>query len=109
MRGVAAYLKQGRGLALLRTGAAINCPPACTAGIAIHSSFNESSVSMLITMGVIDSISGGILIYVALIELINPMMTQCAWLVEQQLGVKVAAFASLYAGTAVMAVIGKWA
>lgn len=48
-------------------------------------------------------------IYVVLVELINPLMTQSAWLRSRRWWVQMLAFASFYAGVTVMAVIGKWA
>lgn len=43
-----------------------------------------------------------------LVELINPLMTQSAWLRSRRWWVQVLAFTSFYAGVAVMAVIGEW-
>ncbi len=43
-----------------------------------------------------------------LVELITPLMTQSAWLRSRRWPIQVAAFASFYAGVAVMAAIGKW-
>lgn len=59
------------------TGSA--CPPVCptrAAGIGVHESFNHNSTTALYVEGILDSLSTGILIYVVLVELINPMMTQ---------------------------------
>lgn len=44
-----------------------------------------------------------------LVELINPLMTQSAWLRSRRWWVQALSFASFYAGVTVMAVIGKWA
>lgn len=46
---------------------------------------------------------------VVLVELINPLMTQSAWLRSRRWWVQALSFASFYAGVTVMAVIGKYA
>ena len=56
-----------------------------------------------------DALSTGVLIYVVLVELMTPMMTQSAWLRSRAWWLQVLSFAAFYAGAAVMAVIGKWA
>jgi len=47
-------------------------------------------------------------VQVVLVELINPLMTQSAWLRSRRWWVQVLSFASFYGGVTVMAVIGKW-
>lgn len=46
---------------------------------------------------------------VVLVELINPLMTQSAWLRSRRWYVQAGAFLSFYSGITVMAVLGKWA
>ena len=75
----------------------------------MRASFNANDAGTLLVEGVFDSISTGILVYVVLVELINPMMTQSVWLRAQRWYLQVGSFAALYAGAATMAVIGKWA
>ena len=58
--------------------------------------------------GIFDSISCGILIYVVLVELINPLMTQSAWLRSRRWWVQVLAFAAFWSGAGLMALIGMW-
>lgn len=42
----------------------------------MRETFNHNSTTALLVEGILDSFSTGILIYVVLVELINPMMTQ---------------------------------
>ena len=84
-------------------------PPPAPAGIAVRGSFNQNAARTLLTSGILDSLSTGILIYVGLINLVNPMMTDSPWLRSQRWPVQVAAFVAFYAGAGAMAVIGKWA
>ena len=51
-------------------------PPPRPAGIGIRESFNQNATTPLLVEGIFDSISTGILIYVVLVELIGPLMTQ---------------------------------
>lgn len=86
----------------------ITTPLGIAVGIAVRESFNQNAQTTLLVEGIFDSISTGILVYVVLVELITPLMTQSAWLRSRRWPVQVAAFASFYAGVAVMAAIGKW-
>ncbi|KAI7846040.1 hypothetical protein COHA_000407 [Chlorella ohadii] len=86
----------------------ITTPLGIAVGIAVRESFNQNAQTTLLVEGIFDAISTGILIYVVLVELITPLMTQSAWLRSRRWPIQVAAFASFYAGVAVMAAIGKW-
>ncbi|KAL4450157.1 hypothetical protein ABPG77_010826 [Micractinium sp. CCAP 211/92] len=88
---------------------AITTPVGIAIGIGMRESFNENSETTLFVEGIFDSISTGILIYVVLVELINPLMTQSAWLRSRRWWVQALSFASFYAGVTVMAIIGKYA
>eukprot|EP00887_Chlorella_sp_A99_P002159 scaffold21.g2159.t1 len=95
--------------ALMTLVYSLTTPTGIAIGIGIRESFNQNSTATLLAEGILDSISSGILIYVVLIELLNPMMNQSAWLRAQRWPLKLLSFASLYAGAAVLALIGKWA
>jgi len=79
-------------------------------GIGIHSTtYNPKSMLSLLINGILDSISGGILIYVALVNLITVEMGAGAHefhALSKRL--KFLYFVALYAGVAAMAVIGRW-
>ena len=89
----------------------ITTPMGIAIGIAIRSnSYNPKSLATLITSGVLDSVSGGILIYVALVNLIAGEMGPTAhefFALKKRL--KFLYFVCLYLGAALMAVIGRWA
>lgn len=86
----------------------LHSPASPPAGIGMRESFNKNSTTTLMVEGIFDSISTGILIYVVLVELINPLMTQSAWLRSRRWWVQAMGFVSFWGGVTVMAVIGKW-
>ncbi|EFN54748.1 hypothetical protein CHLNCDRAFT_58029 [Chlorella variabilis] len=87
---------------------AVTTPIGIAIGIGMRESFNKNSTTTLMVEGIFDSISTGILIYVVLVELINPLMTQSAWLRSRRWWVQAMGFVSFWGGVTVMAVIGKW-
>lgn len=108
----AAVVDSGLGVAkslVMGLAYAITTPTGIAIGIGMRESFNQNAETTLFVEGIFDSISTGILIYVVLVELINPLMTQSAWLRSRRWWVQALSFASFYAGVTVMAVIGKWA
>lgn len=94
---------------LMSLAYAVTTPTGIAIGIGMRESFNKNAETTLLVEGVFDSISTGILIYVVLVELINPLMTQSAWLRSRRWWVQALCFLSFYGGVTVMAVIGKWA
>lgn len=89
----------------------ITTPLGIGIGIAIHTTtYDPDSVSSLFINGIFDAISGGILIYVALVNLISTEMGPNAREFQSSSrGLKIIYFLALYAGAAAMAVIGLWA
>lgn len=87
----------------------LTTPTGIAIGIGVRESFNQNAQRTLLVEGIFDALSSGILIYVVLVELMSPMMTQSKWLRAQRWWLQVLSFAALYGGTATMAVIGKWA
>lgn len=75
----------------------------------MRESFNQNSTTTLMVEGIFDSVSTGILIYVVLVELINPLLTQSVWLRSRPWWLQCLAFLSFWGGITVMAVIGNWA
>ena len=89
----------------------LTTPVGVAVGIIIHNqTYNEKSVTSLLINGMLDSLSAGILIYVALVNLINADMGPGA-VAFQKLNkkMKLLYYLSLYAGVAAMAVVGRWA
>lgn len=88
---------------------ALATPVGIAIGIGVHESYRANSTAALLTEGIMDALSAGILIYVVLVELVNPLMTQSKWLRAQRWWLQALAFAFFYAGAGAMAVIGVWA
>jgi len=90
---------------------ALTTPIGIAIGIGIHSgTYNPKSLAALMVNGVLDSVSAGILIYIALINLMAGEMgvqAHAFFLLKKRF--KFLYFASLYLGAAAMAVIGRWA
>lgn len=53
-------------------------------GIGIRESFNSNSTSALLATGILDSLAAGVLLYVVLVQLVAPMLTDSAWLHAQR-------------------------
>ncbi|RMZ52182.1 hypothetical protein APUTEX25_001572 [Auxenochlorella protothecoides] len=85
----------------------LTTPIGVAIGIGIRQTYNGNDATTLLVQGIFDAVSAGILIYVALVQLITPQFTHNKWLTQQSLPVKLLSFAALYGGFAVMAVIGK--
>ncbi|KAL4853107.1 40S ribosomal protein S16 [Chlorella vulgaris] len=88
---------------------AVTTPIGIAIGIGMRESFNQNSTTTLMVEGIFDSVSTGILIYVVLVELINPLLTQSVWLRSRPWWLQCLAFLSFWGGITVMAVIGNWA
>ncbi|CAF0803063.1 unnamed protein product [Adineta ricciae] len=89
----------------------LTTPIGIAIGIGIHSgTYNPKSVSYLLSTGILDSFAAGILIYVALVNLITAEMGVNAHGFNRlSKRLKFAYFVALYLGVAAMAVIGRWA
>lgn len=88
-------------------GFCLTTPIGIGLGIWISSSYNENSPTALIVEGILNSASAGILIYMALVDLLaadftNPRMQAN---VRLQLG----AYASLLLGAGFMSLLAIWA
>lgn len=99
----------GMKIAVLGAVYALTTPIGVAIGIGIRNTYNGNDSTTLLVQGTFDAISGGILIYVALVQLITPQFTYNQWFRAQSWYVKLIGFACLYGGVATMAVIGKWA
>ncbi|BGP42550.1 hypothetical protein JCM10449v2_006562 [Rhodotorula kratochvilovae] len=83
-------------------------PIGVSIGIGVHSAYNPNSGAALLSIGVLDSISAGILIYAGLVEMLahDFMQGELAHARWPRVG---AAFFFLLAGSLCMSVLGKWA
>jgi zinc transporter 1/2/3 len=87
----------------------LTTPIGVAIGIGISSVYNGNSTTALLTQGIFDAISAGILIYDALVNLITVNITHSKWFADLSLGRKAGIFLSLWMGSGVMALIGRWA
>jgi zinc transporter 1/2/3 len=101
---------QGRWLPyLLGALYSVTTPIAIAIGLGIRSSLRTDSETMLLVSGIFDAISGGILMYTGLVELLahefmfNPQMRNAG------LKMQLFAYACVATGVALMALLAKWA
>lgn len=104
---VDAGLRPGQAAAMGSAYAATT-PAGMVAGIALRESLDQGAPAARLAAGICDAVSAGVLLYVALAELL-PAMTASSWLRTRRWPLQVAAFGALYAGAAVMALLGRWA
>ena len=90
---------------------AVTTPIGVAIGIGIHSgTYNPKSVASLLVNGILDSLSAGILIYVALVNLIAAEISVNAPdFIGLKKRLKFLYFLALYLGAGAMAVVGRWA
>lgn len=88
---------------------AMTTPVGTIIGIAISRSYNANSVAALLTQGIFDSISAGILIYMAFVNLIATEMVHDESFMKLDHATKWSYFAAMWVGVAIMSVIGIWA
>ncbi|KAL3896389.1 MAG: hypothetical protein SGCHY_004104 [Lobulomycetales sp.] len=87
----------------------ISTPLGVIIAIGVRSSYKENSPAALLTQGILESLSGGMLIYTALVEFLTPQITNSLPFRQQSLGRQAAQFAALYLGVAIMSILGHWA
>ncbi|KAI9230652.1 MAG: Zinc/iron permease [Piptocephalis tieghemiana] len=98
----------GRMLFMAATFALVT-PLGTAIGIGIRSSYAPRSPTTLITQGVLDGLSAGVLIYTAFVSLMAEEFIHNEHFRSQNRRAKASAFTALYLGAALMALIGKWA
>lgn len=79
------------------------------AGIGVRTSLNAAGAPMLLTTGILDAISAGTLIFLALGDHMNAVRAHAPWLQTQPLLVKLMCFAAFFVGAAALMVIAIWA
>jgi zinc transporter ZupT len=89
----------------------LTTPVGIAIGIGIHSgTYNPKSVASLLSSGILDSFAAGILIYVALVNLITAEMGPNAHaFYSLSARLKLLYYMALYLGVTAMAIIGRWA
>jgi len=88
---------------------ALTTPLGIALGIGIYTSFSPSSPAFLLVSGTLDAMAAGILLYTAFVHLLGADFVDNDEFANMRARHKVLAFGCLYAGAAVMAIIGKWA
>lgn len=86
---------------------AITTPLGIGIGMGIATTYNENSPKALIVQGVFDAISGGILVYMALVDLIASDFLSKRMRSSRRL--QICAFFALFAGSGAMSLLGVWA
>lgn len=87
----------------------ITTPIAIAIGLGVRKTYPPTGRTTLIVNGVFDSISGGILIYVGLIELLAHEFMFTTSMRTAPIQTVLAAVILLFSGAALMALLGKWA
>ncbi|KAL4923058.1 low-affinity Zn(2+) transporter ZRT2 [Aspergillus undulatus] len=94
---------------LLGLGYGISTPIAIAIGLGVRKSYPPEGYTTLIVNGVFDSISAGILIYTALVELMAHEFMFSTSMRKAPIQNVLAAFGLLCLGALLMALLGKWA
>ncbi|KAL1880787.1 hypothetical protein VTK73DRAFT_5172 [Phialemonium thermophilum] len=93
----------------LGLGYAVSTPLAIAIGLGVRTSIQTEGATMKLVNGIFDSISGGILMYTGLVELLahefmfNPEMRKAS------LGMQLFAYSCVALGVGLMALLAKWA
>ena len=93
----------------LGVGYALSTPIAIAIGLGVRSTYHPGSATALITNGVFDSISAGILIYTGLVELMAHDFIFSAYMQRAPVSEMLYAFGTMCCGAGLMALLGKWA
>jgi zinc transporter 1/2/3 len=88
---------------------AMTTPFGTVIGIGISRTYNANSVSALLTQGIFDAISAGILIYMAFVNLIATEMVHDEGFKKLDKTTKWSYFVAMWIGVAIMSIIGIWA
>ncbi|KAL9614521.1 MAG: hypothetical protein Q9167_000971 [Letrouitia subvulpina] len=88
---------------------AMSTPVAMAVGLGVRESWSPGSQAALVTNGVFDSISAGVLVYTGLVELMAHEFMFSPSMRRARGRVVLAAFGTMAAGAGLMALLGKWA
>ena len=87
----------------------VTTPIGIAVGIAVHESLDTSSPAMLYTVGILDAIAAGALIYLSLADHMNALRVHAKWMRRSTPATQVACFAAFYIGATVMLILAIWA
>lgn len=94
---------------ILGVGYALSTPLAIAIGLGVRSTYTPGSAPALITNGIFDSISAGILIYTGLVELMAHDFIFSSHMQRAPVQETLYAFGTMCCGAGLMALLGKWA
>ncbi|KAI8927529.1 Zinc/iron permease [Entophlyctis helioformis] len=86
----------------------LTTPVGIAIGIMIHETFNANASSTLLSTGILDAISAGILAYDALVNIVAPHFSGKTYR-GASAPYKTVQLLAMYVGCTAMAIIGKWA
>lgn len=90
-------------------GYSLSTPIAIAIGLGVRTTYAPGSATALITNGVFDSISAGILLYTGLVELMAHEFIFSSYMSKAPLKTMLLAFFWMCLGAGLMALLGKWA
>ncbi|KAF0691556.1 Aste57867_17251 [Aphanomyces stellatus] len=90
-------------------GFSLATPFGMVVGIAINSTYSETSTAALWVRGTMDAVSGGILIYTSLVELLTYQYTTNQEFHDKSPTMRLLTYVCLWLGAASMAIVGYWA
>ena len=93
---------------LLAIAFGLTTPIAIAIGLGVRQCYKPGGQTTLIVNGIFDSISAGILIYTALIELLAHEFLFSSYMQRAPFRIVIAAFVLLCLGATLMALLGKW-
>lgn len=93
----------------LAVGYAFSTPIAIAIGLGVRETFQPGSQTALMTNGIFDSISAGILLYTGLVELMAHEFMFSQTMQRAKTSVMLLAFLVMACGAGLMALLGKWA
>ena len=88
---------------------AITTPVGVAVGIAISNTYDPSSITANAVQGVFDCVSGGLLLYISLVQLIAEDFTRIDGHQPRGLLFRLATYGALAFGAACMALLAMWA
>jgi len=92
-------------LALVYT---VSAPVGVAIGIGIRSSYNANSASAILSQGILDALSGGIILYAGFVTMLAYEFASDFHEFQSSMAVRASMFLALWFGTGVLSFIGIW-